>query len=387
MILFLVAAVLAFPLGWRIKLRAEVLQGIADLRERGMPVTLEELAAWDTTPELPEAHAVLKAALLAYREMELNDFKSLPKLQGTEPRLLEVPFAAETLHALKKRVEGNEAMLARLREVSAFPRYRLIQRIDPENAYGLTGLEKPFEVLFAQTCVLAEAGQGDAALETISIGVKVARLTRATPLNHLFNVATKLENDLLTAVFPVLVRAKVSDEALENLLKLAQDPTWMDDLQRSIAGSRCLALNSLAAANFAEEPFESLIGEYDRHALWILKFADEVPDMVMLPFTAWDAHLKEKGIIPAFGYPFWWGAPPAETLDPVVLAVLRYRQAHGTLPESLEGLVPEFLKEIPVDGVTGEPLTLVQSATSFSVCGFGQKGTSPVPCKEFHFKH
>jgi hypothetical protein len=351
-----------------------------------MPVTLEELNAWDRpSPEDDAASAAIDAVFLAYREMDLEAFKSLPKLMGTEPRLLEVPFAPEVRAALEKRVEGNKAMLERLREASAFPRYRLIRELDYNHAWEVRSLQKPLEVLFAQACVLAETGQGDAALDAIIVGVKVARAARATPLNHVFNMVTECENDILSAAFPVLVRAAVSKERLDELLNLARDPTWMDDLERSITGGRCLALHSLVTANFADDPFESIMGKYDRYALWILKFSDEVPKLAALPFSKWDEHLRAQSISAAFGYPFWWGTPPSETLDPVVLAVLRYRQAHGALPETLDRLVPEFLLEIPVDTGTGQPLTLVQDGASFSICGAGEKGISPAPCKEFHF--
>ena len=109
------------------------------------------------------------------------------------------------------------------------------------------------------------------------------------------------------------------------------------------------------------------------------------PSLIEMPESEWDEHLRGLGSFDHFGYPFWWGTPPSETLDPVILAVLRYRQTHGALPETLDGLVPVFLAEVPVDGTTGEPLILVQSTTSFSVCGTVQKGPTQSPCAEFRF--
>jgi hypothetical protein len=39
------------------------------------------------------------------------------------------------------------------------------------------------------------------------------------------------------------------------------------------------------------------------------------------------------------------------------LALERYRLAHGEVPETLDGLVPEFLKAVPIDVMTGQPLS------------------------------
>jgi len=55
----------------------------------------------------------------------------------------------------------------------------------------------------------------------------------------------------------------------------------------------------------------------------------------------------------------------------VALAVERYRLQHGKPPESLAALVPEHLKEIPIDPFDGQPLRYRQSATNYVVYSLG----------------
>ncbi len=52
------------------------------------------------------------------------------------------------------------------------------------------------------------------------------------------------------------------------------------------------------------------------------------------------------------------------------LAVLRYRQENGKLPESIESLAGKYLREVPLDPLSAEPLCFRPSTSSFSREGF-----------------
>ena len=106
-------------------------------------------------------------------------------------------------------------------------------------------LEIPLEVLLAHACLLAEDGQGDAALDEIILGITVARASRATPLLQTFNAAMNSESLIVGGIYPVLIRAKVSGEKLEEFWRRLRDDSWLADLMRSVAGSRCLMLQML----------------------------------------------------------------------------------------------------------------------------------------------
>jgi hypothetical protein len=57
-------------------------------------------------------------------------------------------------------------------------------------------------------------------------------------------------------------------------------------------------------------------------------------------------------------------------LAATAIAVQRYRQKHGKLPESLKQLVPESLGEVPADPFDGKPLRYVvrgEEAVLYSV--------------------
>jgi hypothetical protein len=56
-----------------------------------------------------------------------------------------------------------------------------------------------------------------------------------------------------------------------------------------------------------------------------------------------------------------FGAPDREAAR-IALAAERFRRAEGRAPQSLEELVPRFLREIPRDATTGKPLTRMNEA-------------------------
>ncbi|UCF33602.1 MAG: hypothetical protein JSV78_14845 [Phycisphaerales bacterium] len=56
------------------------------------------------------------------------------------------------------------------------------------------------------------------------------------------------------------------------------------------------------------------------------------------------------------------------------LAAERYRMQTGTLPESLDVLVPEYLAELPIDPFDGKPLRLVQTDEGIIIYSIGEDG-------------
>lgn len=68
----------------------------------------------------------------------------------------------------------------------------------------------------------------------------------------------------------------------------------------------------------------------------------------------------------------------AETERSMVIAAIaikRYKLRHGTLPESLNPLVPEFLSAVPVDYMDGKPLKFrLESAEEFKLYSVGEDG-------------
>jgi hypothetical protein len=56
------------------------------------------------------------------------------------------------------------------------------------------------------------------------------------------------------------------------------------------------------------------------------------------------------------------------------LAAERYRQAHGRWPESLAALVPQYLKEVPLDPFDGKPLRLRRLSDGLVIYSVGLDG-------------
>jgi hypothetical protein len=58
----------------------------------------------------------------------------------------------------------------------------------------------------------------------------------------------------------------------------------------------------------------------------------------------------------------------------VTLAVERYRQKHGTWPETLNQLVPEMIPEVPLDPFDGEPLRYIRLEDGVIIYSVGVDG-------------
>jgi hypothetical protein len=57
------------------------------------------------------------------------------------------------------------------------------------------------------------------------------------------------------------------------------------------------------------------------------------------------------------------------------IACERYRRRHGTLPQSLDELVPEFLPRVPIDPFDGQPLRYLVAEDGYLVYSVGPDGT------------
>ncbi|MCA9003339.1 MAG: hypothetical protein KDB61_15555, partial [Planctomycetes bacterium] len=151
------ALLLGCALAWRLSIRAALNQRLLDLRQAGFPTTMEELAAWELRdPREAEAEAAFNAVFEHYREMDRGAFEQLPKFERQDPRLLEAPFSPHTRHALEARTAGNDEMLTRFIGAAEFARYRLGIQYTSGHPEVTRDLTRPFEVLCAHACLLAE---------------------------------------------------------------------------------------------------------------------------------------------------------------------------------------------------------------------------------------
>ena len=56
------------------------------------------------------------------------------------------------------------------------------------------------------------------------------------------------------------------------------------------------------------------------------------------------------------------------------LAVERFRLAHGTLPERLDALVPQFVSAVPADPFDGQPLRYHRFERGYVIYSVGEDG-------------
>jgi hypothetical protein len=89
-------------------------------------------------------------------------------------------------------------------------------------------------------------------------------------------------------------------------------------------------------------------------------------------------NIMERLFLPALGRAVTKSAQGQESVDlaRVAIALERYRLAHGEYPESLEALVPRFMKQIPHDIINGQPLHYRRTSDGqFVLYSVGWNGT------------
>lgn len=364
-VLALFLVLLSPALVWRLHIRADLNQRLADLRQQALPVTMAELAAWERRdPREAEADEAYSQVFQSYQEMDFDAFQYLPKFEAQAPQLLEVPYSAETRRAFELRVAGNEATLEHLMEASRFPKYRLQRQYELGSPQESRDLARPFEVLFAQACLLAENGDGDGALEAVEAGLRIARACRATPFSEVLNLAVSYENRIVAAVPSIVVRAEVSGGRLRALEQSIHDDDWPAAVAYAVNGDRCQQFFWNRPRHPAEELVEALLGVRDRRLTEMLRYYQLAPELIGMTYQDQSAILEKNGIQLMYS---WWTPPASRTYSPVPTAVLHYYHDNGKLPQALDDLVPRYLESLPTAPDTGHPPDYFHSDSTFVI--------------------
>lgn len=355
-----VGLVIAPALVWRLSVRAELNQRIADLRERGVPLTLEELNAWHAGAfDGEESDAVLRDIFSHYTELDLATFEHLPKFEAGSSRLLELPYAPETRRALEARVSGNEAMLGRLIGAAAIPQIRLIRELDGQLPVDGSDLVRPLEVLCAHACLQAEAGDGDGAVDSLIAGLQVARACRPTVTTGMLNRVIGYEFMLASVLPSVALRAPISRERMQALEALIAADDWQGDVTFAARGDRCIQLHLNRVDPGAWGTIFAVAGIYDRKRIHILDYYEAYAELAAMPAGERYAYLESSGMV----YDYSYVRPPLScSYEPLVVALMRHYQREGRFPDALDGLSAGLIAAAPSGDVAAAPQYVVEGA-------------------------
>ena len=374
-----------------------------------LPVSVSGLAGTNWAYEWPPTPEVSSGWPMA-RMTDLKPWQSYYRGLGTtNPEEISVTPqpqspAADVLLALSK----YEPVFVQLRQDSARPysRFPLEYNKDDPAAIVLPhlGLLKTYaQVLQLRAIAELRNGQTDRSFADIKLMLRLSDSIRTEPflITHLVRIA--IVNLALQPIWEGLVEHKWSDAQLADLDSGLAELNFLADYKLAMRGDRDCdtgTIEFLRHRNFRNfKEIFGLFGDNDRtltslSALlydlcpngwfyqnelsvsrffdtWYLPLADEknrtvspaaaraVDDAVGREFNhRTPENFLEKWLLPALGNALKRFAYGQESVDlaRVAMALERYHLAHGSYPESLGSLVPQFIAQLPNDLINGQPL-------------------------------
>jgi hypothetical protein len=245
--------------------------------------------------------------------------------------------------------------------------------------------------------VRASAGDADGAADTVVQLLQMLRIYDDEPVSIVCAVRVACRYLAAATAADVLEVATPSDAALARLQDALLNSERPDGLERMVLAERVFGLATMLevvrAAGAGDWPSEVPVvawpaGSIGRSPIVIHMATGYLRDVARLLQDArrpWPALLAGGRAAPALEStmgrilaPSLIGictnAAKAETCAraaAVATALVRYRRAHGRLPEQLTELVPEFVESVPTDPFTGRELLYRHDGQSVMVYGVG----------------
>jgi hypothetical protein len=363
---------------WRLRMKVELGQAIEQARVAGVPQSAEERAAMLAAYPVPERTELFREAAEAYVLRPLDVLENIPTFRirnrEEEARLYSRPYPEELLQTLRVLVGANEQVLALLLQADTLP----------EGCRSASSgvSEELVELLCAEACVRAADGDGAGAVRAILCGVRYhecalepyspsgpiassGTLTRL--MNALFSAAsqTELPDDVLQSIHD-----RLDPSGWEEQVRLAERYSigrWFEDINEEVAPRQFLVL-------------EIVFGMLTRQRLLEIRGWQFRQQLIGKPLG------EQRSLLAAIEDEPWrfWARlvrPPVHLeVARVALAIVRYGQAEGRYPASLDVLVPAYCEAIPLDFYTGEHFRYETSGTSFTLMSPGEDpGANPTP--------
>ncbi|MCC6488308.1 MAG: hypothetical protein IT364_12490 [Candidatus Hydrogenedentes bacterium] len=403
--------VLVFAAVWSVSsyvggVNARIADLEAGIRERGQPLTLDELNAY--YPAVPDDE---NAALVYAEAFALMDAIDPGREQEAAlwDRLVGLDPGAEVPPDLRADMEAyldaRAEVLAILDRAAEFPQAHYSVDFDQGMEMDLPHLAK------LRSCARLEVIRGTVAAVDGGFDEYTACHRRVLSMANSLSREPAVISQLVRAVLHSIAaealirdlnRAPMPRDTLDELARLYTDCEIPDCLSRSVAGEWCLwvsALRALSAdANVdrtadvqfmdaamkksgAAGVFQHLTKLRYLEVLKLLEpltVADDVPWPERLRVASEIESAAEEAafvnITAQFFLPSVRGAVIALAreaavlrMTQTVLAVERYRTARGALPDTLQDLVPQFLPEVPEDPFDGKPLRYKHTESGYLV--------------------
>lgn len=364
-VLLVIALCLSPWLVWRLNLKVQVRDGLSQLRAAGVPTSVEAREAWVASFPAREEITHYADAADAYIVLPLPLTANFPTFRSRneeEEDLFTVPYPEETLGAMREAVALNGAALGHLRDARDLVPGAYTAGQDPED--GLV------ELICADACVRAADGDGAGAVEAIRGGLLyLERASQPFAPSSAWSVG-ELDR-LLVALFSSAGQCTLPAEGLALIRTQLEMPAWeAQQRARQIDGvSDWLLMVDAIDADLGLQFIDIIFGIFDRQRLMECRawaFQNELTGKIITEQRAEIEAVQDEP----------WGdrirviAPPLRLdVARTVLDILRFHHDTGTLPATLEDLVPAYCDAVPMNRLTDTPLVYQVDGTTVSVSG------------------
>lgn len=358
--LLLIALLFSPWLVWRLRIKTELRATLAEIRAAGVPTTQEERAAWEATLPACATTSVFQDAAAVYTILPLDVVADLPtfRTQNSEDYLYARPYPEARLAAMREAVRLNEAAVAILRQARDLP---------PDvRAPGLA-VDETLELLCAEACVRAAAGDGAGAADAVLCGLRFLACI-AAPYETAPRWSPPELERLLNALLSAAGQTALPDASLATIRGLL-DPTRWEEQYRLASVDRMSDWIILMDEIRLEPEMVAgniLFGLFDRQFFYQLKEWQVQQSLIG------KSQAEQASILMAVADEPWnfsrRSVPPVH-LEVARLAIdlVRFYQDRGTLPETLEALAPDYRDATPVNEWTGAAFHFEAVGTAFEV--------------------
>ena len=351
---------------------------------RGEPIAVEDPEAIELTPEQRDAARIYATATQRVQELAREDASRHLRLDVDNPA-----GQPGTLDELEARYRTDAAALQLLDQATPLD-FLAFGDVAPD----LHTNQEPLASLNALNALRADLlsmrGRGDEAAEVLVASV---RLLRTMPLSYYRGQASRR---LLGSVRILLRHARPAPASLAKLQQALETRPDTDTLTQEMLQARAEFIEFIA------HPSSTIGGAlsaritrplHNRGARQQLAGYDQALALTRLPWpqrveqaTIMERKLAEdfkaarqsrfgmlfmsRGGVPFAGLPLWLAAYDlgAQRIAIAALAVERYRRANGgAVPGSLESLVPTYLRAVPDDPFSGQPLIYTHAPGDYRI--------------------
>lgn len=400
----------------RIYWHRKVQTQLDEIQKAGFPVTVEELNQWYETPPKGQNAADFYLKAFAHFSPDNEKATELPIIGRGKLPDGKKPLPEKLKKDLSKLLEQNRDALSLLHKATSIKKSRY--PIDYTDGWMVKAnhwpkLRRGSRLLEIKTIIESENGRQDSAVNSTIDILRLSQSLRNEPTVISQFVRGALQKTGNRCIERILGNTALTEPQLDRLITSLEE---YDDSQlwtRATAGELCLINDYLSSivVRLQKQPelyahnlpanqsvsewiwtyrFYEALGWRDVDRYFLLKFGRQYVESTKLPpekqlISAKELKLKiehlPKVAVSAGTLVILVDTSAAQIDDiaskRVVLAALaveRHRNRFGRLPHSLEDLVPEFLKTIPIDPYDGKPLKYKILNPGFVVYSVGDDG-------------